>query len=280
LFTFHIDQTEDTLLFFLYFLIALINTVLTFKIREVESKAREKEDKENVIRLYNTLFNSLSHELRTPISTIIGALDTLKENQDSLSENDRSELLSEIDKAGLRLNREVDNLLNMSRLESGTLKLKIDWCDLCEIIHRVIHKLIPKGSDRIIFNAPDNLPLFRLDGGIIEQVVYNLILNAIQHNPETTTIRIESFHRLDSCVITVSDDGKGFPEDKIANVFDKFYRLEGQKAGGIGLGLSIVKGFVEAHHGMVKLENTLPHGSMFTVEIPADTSYINKLKNE
>ena len=97
LFTFHITNTEDILMFLMYFIIALVNAVLTFKIREAESKSRDKDEKEKTIKLYNTLLNSLSHELRTPISTIIGAIDTLKENKTKLSETNQNELLEEID---------------------------------------------------------------------------------------------------------------------------------------------------------------------------------------
>jgi len=280
LFTFHIEQTEDALLFFLYFLIAFINTILTFKIRDAEKKARDKEEKDNIIRLYNTLFHSLSHELRTPISTIIGALDTLKENKATLSEENHTALLSVIDNASFRLNREVDNLLNMSRLESGLLKLNIDWCDIGEVIHSVIQKLIPNSKVSIEFNPRKNLPFFRLDAGIIELVVYNLIHNAIHHTPENTTILIDAFHHSDLCVITVSDNGQGFPENEIPMVFTKFYRLPSNKTGGSGLGLSIVKGFAEAHNGKVKLENLKTGGAKFTIEIPAEATYINNLKNE
>ena len=98
LFTLHITNTEDILLFFMYVIIALVNAVLTYKIREVENKARDKEEKEKTIQLYDTLLNSLSHELRTPIATIIGAIDTLKENKNKLSENNQTVLLEEIDK--------------------------------------------------------------------------------------------------------------------------------------------------------------------------------------
>ena len=116
--TFHIGKPEDVLIFLMYFVIAMINTVLTFKIRQFEKKARDKEEKENTIRLYDTLLNSLSHELRTPISAIIGSVDTLEENNKRLSEENRKLLISEIKIAGLRLNRQVENLLSISRLEA------------------------------------------------------------------------------------------------------------------------------------------------------------------
>ena len=173
-----------------------MNAVLTFKIRRAENKARDREEKENSLRLYNTLISSLSHELRTPISAMIGALDTLKENKDTLSAENQTELFAVLENASIRLNRQVDNLLNMSRLESGMLKLNIDWCDLGELIHGVIQKFSQSGKVNIEFHPGENLPFFRLDAGLIEQVVYNLVHNAFQYTPEHTTIKIEVCHRL------------------------------------------------------------------------------------
>ncbi len=278
--TFHIDNVEDLLMFFLYFVIALVNAVLTFKIRKVESKARDKEEKENSIKLYNTLLNSLSHELRTPISTIIGAVDTLKENKDKISNNNQNELLNQIDIASIRLNRQVENLLNMSRLETGMLKLNLDWCDTNELINSVIQKLSLSHTQTIIFEPNEKLPLYKLDRGLIEQVLQNLLHNAINYTPDNSTIIIIASQHNDNCVISISDNGIGIPESELKYLFDKFYRIPQSKTGGSGLGLSIVKGFVEAHHGKIKVENNIHSGVTFTVEIPAEASYINNLKNE
>lgn len=141
-FTFHINDTEDVLMFFLYFFIALINAVLTFNIRVAENKARDKEEKENTIKLYNTSLNSLSHELKTPIATIIGNVDILKDNNIKLTATHQKDLLNEIDIASVRLNKQVENLLNMSRLETGMLQLNLDWCDMEELVNATIHKTI------------------------------------------------------------------------------------------------------------------------------------------
>jgi two-component system sensor histidine kinase KdpD len=278
-YTFHITDAEDVLMFLLYFLIALVNAVLTFKIREAEKKARDEEEKENTIKLYNTLLNSLSHELRTPISTIIGAVDTLKESKDKLTSANQTDLLQEIDLASMRLNRQVENLLNMSRLESGMLKLNIDWCDINELIHSVIQKAIP-ASHILQFKSDETLPLFKLDRGLIEQVLHNLVHNAVQYTPEHTHIIIEVLHQSGNCVIHVTDNGKGFPATEMEAAFGKFYRLPNTKAGGSGLGLSIAKGFTEAHRGQLKLENNTAGGATFTIELPAETSFLNNLKNE
>jgi two-component system sensor histidine kinase KdpD len=281
LFTFHIKNTEDILLFLIYIIIALVNAVLTFKIREAENKVRDKEEKEKTIKLYNTLLNSLSHELRTPIATIIGAIDTLKENKNKLSETNQTELLEEIDKASIRLNIQVENLLNMSRLETGMLKLKIDWCDINELIFNVIQKITPiKNNHTISFIPNEKLPLFKLDAGLIEEVIQNLVTNATLYTPKNTIIKIEVSHQSDNCILSVSDSGKGFPENEIQFAFDKFYRVPNTKTGGSGLGLSIVKGFVEAHNGKIKLENNTNSGANYTITIPTETSYLNYLKNE
>ena len=281
LFTFHITNTEDLLLFFMYLIIALVNAALTFKIRAAENKSRDKDEKEKTIQLYNTLLNSLSHELRTPISIIIGAVDTLKEHKNKLSESNQIELLDEIDNASMRLNRQVENLLNMSRLETGMLQLKQDWCDTNELIYGVIQKTTPQLNGHFIdFKPNENLPLFKLDIGIVEEILQNLITNALIYTPKNTTIEIEVLQESENCVLIISDSGTGFPESKIPFVFDKFYRLPNSITGGSGLGLSIVKGFVEAHNGSVKLENNSLGGAKFTIAIPTEMSYINNLKNE
>lgn len=280
LYTFRVGSAEDLLMFLLYFSIVLVNAVLTSRIRKAEQQTRDKEEKENTIRLYATLLNSLSHELRTPISTILGAVDTLSENTQKLSKSDQSALLAEIYKAGARLDRQVENLLNMSRLESGTLKPQKDWCDVNDLLHSVIQKL-PRDHDHPInYLSNDRLPLFKIDEGFTEQILYNLLYNAIQYTPEGSPIRIRVAHQSDGCTIIVTDSGPGFPDSAVERVFDKFYRLPHTRTGGSGLGLSIVKGFVEAMGGSIQLENAARGGAVFTIVIPAETSYLNNLKNE
>jgi len=279
--TLHIGTPEDGLMFLMYFVIASINAVLTYKIREVERKERDEAEKAKAIKLYNTLLNSLSHELRTPISTIIGAIDTIKDNPTKLSESNRNELYSEIEIAVFRLNRQVENLLSMSRLEAGFIQPKNDWCDLNELVFAAINDNKDDANHhKIDFSPNENLPLFKLDSGLIEQILYNLIHNALQHTPENSTIRIELSYNETNGIIQISDNGKGFPPSEIGLVFDKFYRLTNTATGGTGLGLSIVKGFVEAMNGMVYLENLPQGGAKFTIEIPCEFSKNKDLENE
>ena len=280
-FTFAIGTTEDRFLLLMYFIIALVNATLTYKIRRMERQIRIKEEKANEAKLYNTLFNSLSHELRTPITTILGASDNLQSNSENLSEKNKSELLEEISIASLRLNRQVENLLSMSRLESGVIKLKKDWCDIQELIYTTLQHVDPESArKRITVFIPENLPFFKLDFGLMEQALYNLISNAIQHTASDKGIVINADCISEKLILTVADNGNGFPEREIAHVFTKFYRLEGSRPGGTGLGLSIAKGFVEAHNGTITLKNLPLSGAVFTIEIPSEISYLNRLKNE
>lgn len=269
-FNLRVGNTEDEILLSMYFVIAMVNAVLTFKIRQVEKIARQKAEKAKTLKLYNTLLNSLSHEFRTPISAIIGATDNLLERPSRLSVEDSRKLLTEISVASLRLNRQVENLLNMSRLESGFIRPKKDWHDIHELVFSLLHQLeepLTQRRPRVVIR--DDFPLARLDYGLMEQVLYNLLYNAVLYTPAGSWICIsaESFDQ--TLVIVVEDDGPGFPEEEIGKVFDKFYRLKDSRAGGAGLGLSIVKGFVEAHNGTITLTNRCSGGARFVISLPA-----------
>jgi two-component system, OmpR family, sensor histidine kinase KdpD len=276
-FTFHVGATEDVILFIMYFIIALVNGVLTYKIRQVQKEARKKEEKANTIKLYNTLLNSLSHELRTPIATIVGAADTLQAANQNLTSEDKGILLGEISSASFRLNQQVENLLNMSRLESGFLQAKKDWCDINETVYGAVKRIEEnKCTQPITVNINPDLPLFKLDKGMLEQILYNLLNNACLYTSWNSQIHIEAHCHTDILQLVIEDNGKGFPEAEIAKVFDKFYRLKATQAGGTGLGLSIVKGFTEAMGGTVRLDNVPAGGARFTIQIPAETTRINK----
>lgn len=280
LFTFHIQEAADFLTFLMYFFIAFINAALTFQIRKAEQKARDKEDKEKEVKLYNTLFNSLSHELKTPLSTILGSVDILKENQSKLTAGQESELLRAIDKSSMRLKRQVDNLLDMSRLENGMLQVRSDWTDLNEVIHELIRRHREFSTHPVLYRSNEELPLIKIDSGLLETVLDNLIYNAIQYTPEQLPVEIEAGYEQGVCQIRISDSGPGFPEDSLEQLFDKFYRLPESKAGGTGLGLSIVKGFTEALHGTVTVKNRPEGGAMFILSFRVEVSFMHQLNNE
>ena len=227
-------------------------------------------------KLYKTLFNSISHELRIPVATIMGASDSMLTTQPP--EEIRKELSHEIYKASKRLNRLIENLLNMSSLESGRITPKRDWCDIHDLINKVTENLRDELKPfHLHVVIPDDMPLVKIDFGLMEQVLYNLIYNATQYASASKNLRVKAFYDNGIMTLQVMDRGPGFPPDEIQNVFNKFYRLKGSVSGGTGLGLSIVKGFVQAHNGNVIIENRKNGGSIITVKIPSDIPDLNKI---
>lgn len=280
-FTFIVTSTEDAIFLMMYFVVALTSAALTFKIRHVQKVARQKEERINTIRLYNTLLNSLSHELRTPIATIIAATDNLQHNNARLTDSNRNDLVSEIAKASMKLNQHVENLLNMSRLESGFVQPKYDWCDIGELAYDTVRKIEEnRVSQKITVDVPADLPLARTDKGMLEQALYNLVSNATIYTPADSAIGVYAVAKEDVLELRVEDNGPGFPQGEIDMVFEKFYRLSNAATGGTGLGLSIVRGFIEAMNGTVMLENRPEGGARFTIVLPAEMSYLKNLRNE
>jgi len=230
-------------------------------------------------KLYRTLFNSISHELRIPVTTIMGASDTLLSQR--YPEETKLKLYSEINTASVRLNRLIENLLNMSRLESGRITPRPDWCDVHDLANTIAgnlrQELLPFKFSTVI---PVDMPLVFIDFGLIEQVLHNLVLNATQNAPASSTIRLKFFYDNGFLTIQLMDRGNGFPESELSSVFNKFYRGKEAKTGGTGLGLSIVKGFVEAHQGSVIAKNRQNGGAIFTIKIPVKISEINPTNNQ
>lgn len=291
-FTFLVNSGEDALMLLMYFVVALLNGIFQHRMRQVEQLRQQQAERETSLRLYNTLFNALSHELRTPIATIIGATDMLQDDTDKLSAKNRDALLSEISDASLRLNQQVENLLNVSRLESGVIKPKLEWCDVEELLYSASQKSSKALSGhQVDIQVPAHFPLAKLDFGLMEQALYNLLDNAAKYTPEGSRIQVSAIYRTDhvghfvaqdqiASIVTaqdevthileivVADNGKGFPEGEAAYLFDKFYRLKNTKTGGSGLGLFVAKGFVEAHQGDISAHNRPEGGAKFVIEIP------------
>jgi K+-sensing histidine kinase KdpD len=227
-------------------------------------------------RLYKTLFNSISHELRIPIATIMGASDSILHS--SNSNTIQSALCQEIFTASMRLNRLIENLLNMSRLESGHILVRLDWYDINDLINKVTEDLDEElKSFSLEVNVPEEMPLVKIDFGLLEQVLYNLLFNSTQFASDKSTIKIKTNYEKGLMMIEVIDQGPGFPESDIQNVFKKFFRVDGRKTGGLGLGLSIVKGFIEAHNGRISVENNKTKGAKFTIAIPTELPEINNM---
>lgn len=243
-------------------------------LRETAKKAYVLSESD---KLYKTLFSSISHELRIPVATIMGASDALLGQ--NYPEETKFKLYSEINTASVRLNRLIENLLNMSRLESGRINLRLDWCDVHDLANKVTDNLKQELSIfKLSIVIPPDMPLVKIDFGLMEQVLHNLVLNATQHAPSGSRIRLKFFYDTGILTIQVMDRGTGFPDAELSSLFNKFYRGKEAKAGGTGLGLSIVKGFVEAHQGTVVAENRQNGGALFTIKLPVLT--VSQFENE
>jgi two-component system, OmpR family, sensor histidine kinase KdpD len=274
-FTIHVNTTEDTILLVMYFVIAMINGVLTYKIRQIEKVARQKEERANSVKLYNTILDSLSHELRTPIASILGATDNLQMNP-RLTDENKNELITEISKASLRLNQQVENLLNISRLESGHIQPKNDWCDVVELVYDIVKRVEDNNHGRrITISINQDMALCYLDKGMLDQVLYNLLNNAAVHTRPGSKIDISALCHVNLLEIIIEDNGQGFAPEEMKDVFNKFSRDKMRSANGSGLGLSIVKGFTEALMGNITLERGDAGGAKFSITIPVKTSYLN-----
>ena len=220
-------------------------------------------------RLYRTLFNSISHELRTPIAAIVSASEGLLDNATSKGVDVRTDLNIEIHTAAERLNRLVENLLDMTRLESGRIKPNLDWCDLHDLVTASLRKLTDELSRHSVsVDIPTDMPLVKLDFGLIEQAITNLLHNASLYTPPGSKIHISVTNEERQFTITIADNGPGFPREALPKAFEKFYRVPGTKAGGTGLGLSIVRGFVETHGGAIKVDNGNEGGARFVITLP------------
>jgi two-component system sensor histidine kinase KdpD len=220
-------------------------------------------------RLYRILLNSISHEIRTPLTTITGASSSLLDKEVEARPDTRRALSEEIRKASERLNRLVDNLLDMSRLESGMLKLNRQMYDAADLVSVVIRRLENElASHTVQVSIDEKVPMISIDFALMEQVFANIIYNAVIHTPPETTISITASVEDAAVAIIVHDNGPGLNVDDIPHLFEKFRRGSKAVSGGTGLGLSICKGIVEAHGGTISAANNPKGGASFTIRLP------------
>lgn len=238
---------------------------------KLTEEARQTHTLAESERLRTALFNSLSHDLRTPLASIIGAATGLLEDQNEVySPETRNDLLQTILQGAERMNRFVSNLLDMARLESGMLKLNKDWCDIQDIIGVAVNRLGGVVTDRPLdIEVPENLPLVQADYVLIEQVLINLLDNAQKYSEPNSKIIVSVRQRDRLMEISVENRGHGIPETDLSKVFDKFYRLSSPlQVSGTGLGLAICKGIIEVHGGQIWAENNQLDGVTITFALP------------
>jgi two-component system sensor histidine kinase KdpD len=234
------------------------------RLRDAEQQAKLVAESE---RLSKALLNSLSHEIRTPIAAITSAATSLGESH--ATGEFQQTMVNEIQQAARRLNRLVGNLLNMTRLETGHVKPKLDWCDVADLVQVTLKEIETDLAGRNVdTQITPGLPLAKMDFVLMQQSLSNLLLNAALYTPPGTAIQIGATAEPGALVLTVADRGPGLPPETLPFIFDKFYRGPTAPAGGTGLGLAIVKGFIEAQGGEVKAGNRAGGGAIFTIRLP------------
>ncbi len=220
--------------------------------------------------LERALLNSVSHDLRSPLASITGILSSLKEQGTELSEQAKQELLTTAFEEAIRLNRFVTNLLNMTRLEAGVVKLREEACDVQDLISCALAQIDQQLSNRQVqIHLPPDMPLVVMDMVLMTQVLVNLLENAVKFSPPDSAINIIVQCDRSFLHIEVEDRGPGVPDHDLEGIFDKFYQVpvpEGR--GGTGLGLSICKGIVAAHGGRIKAENRFGKGFVVQLTLP------------
>jgi two-component system sensor histidine kinase KdpD len=221
-------------------------------------------------RMRNLLLSSVSHDLRTPLVAITGTLSALQESNDNLTPEIRRTLAATAHEQAVRLNRLVGNLLDMSRLESGSVRVRRELADIQELIGAAIERSQTLlGAHPIETQVADNLPLVSLDFVLMIQVLTNLLDNAAKYSPPDAPITISAQQVGTTLEIAVADRGVGIPESERERIFDKFHRAEyADSIIGSGLGLSISKGLTEAHGGRIVAAARPGGGSIFTVTLP------------
>lgn len=235
---------------------------------EEASQNRAQTDAE---RMKATLLSSVSHDLRTPLAVIKGAVTSLLDDTVAWQPAPRRELLNSVNDEADRLNRLVGNLLDMSRIEGEAPNPARTSQDIGALIEAVVERLRPQiGAHQLEINLPDELPAAQANYTQIDQVLTNLIENAARYTPDGTPIRVRAYADHDSLAVEVRDHGPGIPEGMRARIFEKFVRAVGPErhASGAGLGLAICKGIMKAHGGQIWAENATDGGARLTFTLP------------
>ncbi|WP_433952129.1 DUF4118 domain-containing protein [Brevundimonas diminuta] len=230
---------------------------------DLAGQAVETETLRRTDRFRGALMNSVSHDLRTPLSTVLGASTTLIDLGDKLKPAVRADLLLSIREEAERLSRYVGNLLDMTRLEGGGLNIRADWVDVRDVLNaagkRVARRL---GERKLARDFPAQLSLVMVDQGLLEQALVNILENAIAYSPDGSTVELAAYEDRGAVVISIEDEGKGIPTAELERVFDKFRRMEepSDRTKGAGLGLAIARGFVEAMNGRIAAASPIQDG--------------------
>lgn len=277
---FRISSADDAVLLAAYFVVALVLGQLTARIRAQQRAEREREARAAELtletkvlaeseRLGKNLLNSVSHEVRIPLSVIKSAVDFLEESDAGPLTSSQRSLLAEIQEAVTRLDQLIANLLDLTRLESGRIKPKLQWHDAADLVRSAVKetsKALARHS--VTTHLASGLPLVYLDFVLMQRALANLLFNAASHTPPGAAVEVAARVEKGALLLVVADRGAGLDPESLPRVFDKFYRGRHAAPGGAGLGLSLVKGFVEANGGQVTAENREGRGAVFIIRLP------------
>jgi len=223
-------------------------------------------------RLRSALLTSISHDLKTPLSSVLGSASTLRDLSSRLTDTEKGDLLATIIDESERLNRFIANLLDMTKLESGAIVPNSAPHDLGEVVGSALRRASKiLMQHRVELELQADMPMLELDAVLFEQVLFNILDNAAKYAPAGSLIRIQSWRETNSVCLQILDEGEGIPADELENVFDKFYRAQkgDHVRPGTGLGLAISRGFVEAMHGTISAANRSDRtGAILTVRLP------------
>jgi two-component system sensor histidine kinase KdpD len=251
-----------------------IQAALAIERAHLAQKAEQAQLLQATERLERSLLNSISHDLRTPLSSIMGALSSLRYEGNSPEAESKRELMDLAWEEAGRMNRFISNLLDITRLEAGVLKIKREPYDVQDLLGSCLASLEPRLKERKVkINLPPNLPLISMDSVLMAQVLINLLDNAVKYSPPDGTIEFSARTRENWLEVEVADQGPGIPEEYLMQVFNKFFRLSRhEKFSGTGLGLAISKGIIEAHGGKIWAENRPGGGTKIIFTLPLTIS--------
>jgi len=263
--TFHVDDPQYLLTFAMMLGVGLIVSGLTDRVRARAQAQAALEIEAETERVRSALLASISHDLRTPLAVITGSSSTLAERGERLGAEERAALAQSIFQQARDMSELVTKVLQMTRLESGAIKLERGWDSLSEIAGAVLRRLHDRLATHLMMvDLPDDLPLVRVDASLIEQVLGNLLENAARHTPPRTLIRLRAQVAGGEMVVSVEDFGPGLPEGDLERIFKKFHK-------GAGLGLAICRAIAELHKGRIWAERLPGVGTAFRFTLPLET---------
>jgi two-component system sensor histidine kinase KdpD len=277
--TFTISDAQYLLTFGIMLLVALVISTLTDSRRRQAAIEAALAIEAETERIRSTLLASISHDLRTPLAVMAGASSSLAESGELLAPAERAALAKSLCNQAQDMSEQVTKILQMTRLETGAIKLERDWIALPEIAGSVLARLKARlAGHRVVVDFPADLPLVRADATLIDQALANLVENAARHTAADTVVQIRAQQREHELVVSVEDFGPGIDDSEIERVFEKFERGSGE-GGGVGLGLAICRSIVRLHGGRVWAEKVPGGGSAFRFTLPLEAAPVAPAEN-